>query len=294
MRKLILYLVIIFSIIPKCWANENEKEGLYSQLCRAIIRLEHIENVEKEGSETPVPELKPNGTAFFVQYEEKLFVVSARHVVEKPYDLQARVECLNRISNKKESLLLKLKKEDWEFHPEVVDEDTHNVDVAVMGIKWIKDRSIKHFSYYKESSDKASKNHFPENDPVPPRSILVFGFPLDIGFKLAIQRPFGRSGIISMQTGKKFLKINRSGVNKFAEERCYVIDAEIFPGNSGSPITNQTSFSDPKLKLLGLISAANFKLDFAIVEPVSRIRETIEIAKDKNIDQRECWFLVHN
>jgi hypothetical protein len=138
--------------------------------------------------------------------KKKLFIVSARHVVEKPYDLQARVECLNKISNKKEIILLKLKKEDWEFHPEVVDEDTHNVDVAVMRIKWIRDRSIKHFSYYKELSEKGSKNNFPEKDPVPPRNILVFGFPFDIGFELVEQRPFGRSGIISMQTGKKLLK----------------------------------------------------------------------------------------
>lgn len=294
MRKLLLYLIIVCSIIPECWANEKKKEDLYSQLNRAIIRLEHVEFVKKEASETPLQQLKPNGTGFFVQYDRKLFVVSARHVVEQPYDLQARVECMNNVSKQKEVILLKLYRDKWIFHPEVVDEDTHHVDVAAMRIKWIKDRSIKHFSYYKDLPDKESKNNFPEKDPVPPRAILVFGFPIDIGFELLAQRPFGRSGIISMQTGKKFLRMNLKGVTKLAEERCYLIDAEIFPGNSGSPVINQTSFSDPRLKLLGLISAANFRLDFAVVEPVSRIRETIELAKDKSIDNLNFWFPLQN
>ena len=88
--------------------------------------------------------------------------------------------------------------------------------------------------------------------------------------------------------------MNLNGTVKYAEERCFIIDAEIFPGNSGSPIMNQTTLSDRKLQLLGLISASNIKMDFAIVEPVSRIREVIDLAKQQDIKNENCWFRIDN
>jgi len=55
----------------------------------------------------------------------------------------------------------------------------------------IKNREIKAFLYEPESES----NLLPLEDPVPPQAVLVFGFPLDIGFNLLEQRPFGRLGI---------------------------------------------------------------------------------------------------
>ncbi|MBA7587698.1 hypothetical protein ES708_29731 [subsurface metagenome] len=47
-----------------------------------------------------------------------------------------------------------------------------------------------------------------------------------------------------------------------------------------------------EIKLLGLVIATNERMNYALIEPVSRIRETIEIAKEgpKNTD---CWFLIN-
>lgn len=279
-------------VATNSFSEEKNKEDLYSQLNRGIIRLEHVETIKKEGADKAETINKPDGTGFFVQSSKKLFVVSARHVVEQSYDLHSRVECLNKTTNKKEIILLKLKKQNWIFHPENGDNESHYVDVAATRINWIRDRSIKYFSYTQKKSSEEALNNFPDQDPIPPRKILVFGFPLSIGFEILEQRPFGRAGIISMQTGKKFLRMNIKGANKLAEERCYIIDAEIFPGNSGSPIINQTSLIDSKLQLLGLISASNIQMDFAIAEPVSRIRETIEIAKNQKINNLNCWSLI--
>jgi hypothetical protein len=275
---LILGLLCVQIISTNCLAKgpkDNEKEDLYSQLSCAIIRLEHTRTISIEGADNPKTERKSNGTGFFVHWEGKLFVVSARHVVEKPYDLQARVDCLDRTSKQKQVVLLKLKRENWVFHPEDGDKDSHYVDVAAMRITWLKGKKIKHFG----------KVHFPKKDPVPPKRVLIFGFPGNIGFKLLKQRPFGRAGIVSMQADKKFIRLKLAGMNKFAEERCYLIDAEIFGGNSGSPIIGH-----PKIELLGLVSASNVKMDFAVAEPVSRIHETIDIAKDQNIDNLKCWY----
>jgi len=44
---------------------------------------------------------------------------------------------------------------------------------------------------------------------------------------------------------------------------------------------NQMTITDQEPRLLGLIKATNTNLDFAVMEPVSRIRETLDLAKDK-------------
>ena len=285
---LLLFFIIEISFICLAKAQTEKKEDFYSQLCRGIIRLEHNEEIKEKSSNKITNITRPDGTAFFVRSGDDLFVVTARHVVEKEYDLHARVQCKNRITGDNEVILLKLKRDKWVFHPEDESIDTNYVDVAVMKISWIPDRGTKMFRYELPNTEEANKNQLPFEDPLPPDSILIFGFPLDIGFKLSEQKPLGRLGIVSMVTGKKFLKIN----NKFAEEKAMIIDAKMFPGNSGSPVINQLSLLQVEIKLLGLVIATNENLDFGIIEPVSRIRETIEIAKEgpKNID---CWFLIN-
>lgn len=290
--NIIMSTVLLALCLVPYSAIAKETEDFYSQLSRAIIRLEHIETIQKEGSPIVITQNKPDGTAFFVKSEGSLFVVSARHVVEQSYDLHARVECLNVKSGKKEVIFLKLPRTRWIFHTTKGDTNTHYVDVAAMRIRWIKEWSIKHFRYELPDSENKDKNQLPTEDPSPPRKILVFGFPLDIGFQLLEQRPFGRAGIIAMRTGKKFLKMKLGKVNKFAEERCFVIDAEAFSGNSGSPVLNQTSITDSKLQLLGLLIASNQSMDFGVVEPVSRIREVLDQAKKQKDEDIKYWSLI--
>jgi len=270
--------IIAFSQTPK-----EQKESFYNQINRAVIRLEHIEEIRQEGSRNVIMRNIPDGTAFFVatsntQTSNTLYIVSARHVVEKPYDLHARVQCKNEKTGDNEVILLKLPMSQWTYHNNGGDKDTDYVDVAVMKLLWIQDRTIKHFRYEPKGSSEEKINQLPLDDYEPPQSILVFGFPADVGFTLMEQKPLAHLGVISMKTGKKFLKLD-SG--KYAEERCCLIDARIFGGNSGSPVMNQISVVDSQIKLLGLVKAINNSLDFAVMEPVSRIRETIDLAKDK-------------
>ncbi|MFB3885226.1 MAG: trypsin-like peptidase domain-containing protein [Thermodesulfobacteriota bacterium] len=290
-RVLAVTFFILFFVEP-VWPEERGREDLYSQLNRAIIRLEQLETVRQEGSSQINRLSKPTGTAFFVQSRGSLFVVSARHVVESPYDLHARVESLHTKSGQKEVVLLRLPRNRWVFHHESGDNETHPVDVAAMRIRWIKDRTIRYFTYDPRNSEAKDKNQLPPEDPLPPRRILVFGFPLNIGFKLLEQRPFGRGGIIAMRTGKKFLRMNLKGMEKFAEERCYIIDVEAFPGNSGSPVMSEPSVVDSRIQLLGLLSATNQQMDFAVVEPVSRIREVLGSARDQEDENIRYWSVI--
>jgi hypothetical protein len=162
MKKIIFFILLLLFIIEIsfiCLAIEQteEKEDLYPQLCRAVIRLEHSEKILKEGSNEVIN--IPNGTAFFIGNVEDLFIVTARHVVENDYDLHARVQCKNRITGDNEVILLKLKRDKWVFHPKDELIDTNYVDVAVMKIGWIIDRDIKMFRYELPNTELANQNH---------------------------------------------------------------------------------------------------------------------------------------
>jgi len=66
-----------------------------------------------------------------------------------------------------------------------------------------------------------------------------------------------------------------------------------FAGNSGSPVINHfIPLIDPSIKLLGLLVAANLNMKYAIIEPVSRIKETVEIAKNQSVEDLDCWFFL--
>jgi len=277
------YSIIVGCLIFLCLSatpilSEEPKESFYPQAKRTVVRLEHFETLIQEGSPNPIIRNVPDGTAFFVAGYKQLFIVSARHVVEKPYDLHARIQTKNNSTGENRIFLLKLPRDKWVYHSYKGDDLTHYVDVAAMRIIFLRDWGIVSFLYENKESPEHNKNQLPYEDPEPPSPILVFGFPADVGFALEEQNPIGRLGIVSMKAGKKFVKIDS---NKYAEERSCLIDARIFAGNSGSPVMNQMRLEDPQPKLLGLVTAANNMLDFAIIEPTSRIRETIDLAKDK-------------
>lgn len=273
-----------------CLANEQieEKDVLYPQLCSVVTRLEHYEVMTKEGAYEISTTKVSDGTAFFVGNNNDLFIITARHVAEKDYDLHAKVQCKNKITGDNEVILLKLKRDDWVFHPEGETIDTNYVDIAVMRIPWMVDRNICIFRYETTHTNEKNFNQLPFEDPMPPECILILGFPLDIGFELNEQKPLIRSGIVSLTNGRRLLKMNNG---KFAEEKSILIDAQMFPGNSGSPVIKQIFSFDSEIKLLGLVIATNDELSYAVIEPVSRIRETIEVAKLKSREMN-CWFLM--
>lgn len=262
----------------------EENEPLYKQMCRAVVRLERIQLAQQQGR--PALQYLPQGTAFFVNHSNQLYIVTARHVVVPRHDLQARVECMRTDTNQTEVILLKLPHEKWVFHPDSGDNDTHPVDVAVMKLHSIKDRSVKSFRYVPLGATDHDTNQLPLKDPEPPQPILVFGFPADVGFGLLEQRPLGRFGVVSMKTDKEFIMWD----GKFGEERCCLIDVRIFGGNSGSPVMNEMRITDSKPRLLGLVSAVNNGLDFGIMEPASRIRETLDQAH--SMEPSGTWELI--
>lgn len=287
-KRMTIYLFgVVSSVLLLLGVDRSIAESLYSQVNRNVIRLEHYEQVKFEESSAIITRNIPDGTGFFIGVlgvDNTLFVVTARHVAELPYDLHARVHCINVNTGKHENILLRLKRSRWIYHPSTGDESTRAVDVAVMRLSFPRDREVIAFKY---DQNNIMAGNIPKEDPEPPQPVLVFGFPGDIGFELKEQRPVGRFGIISMVAGDKFLKYSDG---KYFDKKAYLVDLSVFPGNSGSPVINQVfPILDERIKLLGLVSASNIGIKYAVVEPVSRILEAIEKAKHQPLDQ-ETWF----
>jgi hypothetical protein len=279
----VIYLLLIGSI-SNAIAEDNQ-ESFYAKIGRTVIRLEHFTETLTEGNDKPVTSNNSDGTGFFIYSGNRLFIVTARHVVDTDHDLHARVKVFNEVTKKSEILLLRLPRNNWIFHPDSGDDKTNAVDIAVIKLPTpvIEGEFSSSFVAFVYEPNNSKDNQLPLKDALPPEQVVTFGFPGDIGFQLLEQRPMGRLGIIAMYTGEKFIKVG----NNFANERCNVLDIKAFPGNSGSPVISATGNTN----LLGVLIASNSS-DIALMEPVSRIREVLDIARKAPIKNYDYWSKI--
>jgi len=289
-KRSFLFISVIFFLLGGFREGEGEeKESFYSKSNRLIVRLEHVEKMAAEGSSKVKEQSKSDGTAFFVQWADELYVVTARHVTEREYDLRAKVRIKDLRTGAIKVAFLNLPRKRWLYHPNQGDRDTRSVDVAAMKINWLEDHQVMTFLYEMAGQKEGGGNQLSLQDPEPPQPVLVFGFPSEIGFELTEQRPMGRVGIVSMVAGHKFLKME----GKYVAERACLIDIGAFPGNSGSPVINQFSlYGETQIKLLGVLIGTNPKRRYAVMEPVSRVRETLEIARKQSLEGLTFWSLT--
>lgn len=264
---------LAFLILSSHLSAQKSEEPFYTQATRAVIRLEHYEEIKKEGQTKSSRLRKQDGTGFFVHTIDALFLVTAAHVARKDYDLHARVPVLLDSSGETVMTELKLPRSRWVFHPDIGDEKTHPVDVAVMKIPSLSGAGVVALRYCPENCPEGEYNQL-EKDPDPPQEVLVFGFPVDIGFQLREPRPMGRQGMVALKSEESFLRVK----GKYVEPRTFLIDTRMFSGNSGSPVITFPAFGR-KLYLFGLVFGTNLNLDYAIAEPVSRIREVLDLAR---------------
>ncbi|MBA3034991.1 MAG: trypsin-like peptidase domain-containing protein [Desulfobacterium sp.] len=276
-----IYLLLI-GLTGNAIAGDNQ-ESFYAKIGRTVIRLEYLTETLKEGNVKSVTASNPDGTGFFILSGNSLFLVTARHVVDTDHDLRARVNIFNEVTKKSAILLLRLPRKNWIFHPDNGNDKIDAVDVAVikLPIPIIEGDFSNSFGAFIYDPNNSKDNQLPAKDALPPEQVVAFGFPGDTGFKLLEQRPMGRFGIIAMVTGEEFVKIDN---NKFANGRCSMLDIKAFPGNSGSPVISATG----NINLLGVLIASNSS-DFALIEPVSRIREIMDIAIKTPIQNYDYW-----
>ena len=289
MRKnyLILFFVILINAQFAFGSQDEEKkdEPYYQQLTRAIIRLESIDN-------------KPVGTAFFVSHKKDnryFYLVTARHVVYPPKPLKSRVPSQRKDTKETEIVELRIPADKWIFHPDNEKflkikgkkEKIAAVDVAVVKVPGIKDRRIRTTGYCPKECINPKQNQFFEGEPMPPLRVIVWGFPANLGFTLEEQRPLVRLGLLAMKAEEPFIRTD----DVLRDAKVLLLDAPIFPGNSGGPIFTYPILGEPKL--IGLISASNIQLNYAIAEPVSRIAEALDAALISDVKIENAWFLIN-
>jgi S1-C subfamily serine protease len=272
--------VLLVVIHVATLTGQSSKESFYTQAERRVIRLEQT---LPSGGHSPV------GTGFFVQDEtNQLFVVTARHVASLGLDLRARVPTLLKTTGKTDVVELRLPASGWVYHQNLGDDQTLAVDVAVMKVHGVKDRGVTAFRYGRQNCPKDEYNELAD-DPQPPDEIVIFGFPSDLGFTLTEPKPMTRLGVVSLTSDDKFIYIDQpNGSKKLLPQRAYLIDARMFPGNSGGPVIVKNPFTN--IKLGGLVTATNRNLDYGIVTPVSQIAQTLDRAKES--DAVGNWFLL--
>ena len=131
-------------------------------------------------------------------------------------------------------------------------------------------------------------------DPEPPQRVLIFGYPHTLGFHLREQRPLGQAGIVAMTAEAPYIwyrSDRRYSHGSYADSRVRALDLRLFPGNSGSPVLRATEV-DRELVLLGLIAGGDGRLDIAVAEPISRIRETLEFTQTQASSESAKWLAI--
>ena len=101
--------------------DKKEPEGFYSQIVRAVVQIEEYRSICTLGRDLPIEGNVPVGSAFFVRDRvsdneggeiNRVFIVTARHVVEGRADLFARVKTR---PDSDETMILRLPRQLWVF-----------------------------------------------------------------------------------------------------------------------------------------------------------------------------------
>jgi hypothetical protein len=277
--KRILALLIAATCTPGY--AEQSKENFYTQTERLVVHLER---------QVAPNTFVPAGTGFFVAAQDgSVFIVTARHVAEIG-DLRARVPALLSTSRSTDIVELRMPHDRWTFHPNSGDADVLPVDVAVMKVGGMKDREVVTFAYCPTKCPDGQYNQV-ASDPSPPDLVDIFGFPENLGFRLTEQRPMMRHGAVALVADHLFVSVSLAPnqAEKFVSKGAYLVDARMFPGNSGGPVIVANPLTP--MRLGGLVTGTNTDLDYGIVTPVSQIAETIDAAKN-TLPNVDAWWAL--
>ncbi|MCX6817357.1 MAG: serine protease [Candidatus Aenigmarchaeota archaeon] len=194
----------------------------------------------------------PIGTGFLIGYKGFTVFVTAKHIAE----IMDKNEDIYLAWNANDSSIIRKNFENLKNDSEWIFHENSQIDIAV-----------RFFKLYSESDDVRvlAENLFESfEDVMEGDDILFLGFPLHISEPNKIH-PVVRSGIIAYRK----------------ENKNFLIDANVFPGSSGSPVFLKTSaityekgnFNLGKVripKLVGIIIEALLYDDIAISQQTKR------------------------
>lgn len=270
--------MLIVTSVSDVFAGEARK-SIYEDVPSLVVRLDRYVRQLNQGPPGGEVCSEPVGTAFFIDSTKKpgnLYLVTARHVIDGDNELFARVPLLIEKTAERRIFGLRLKKADWSTHPNIGSETVLPVDVAMAPLAKLRGVRGAAFTHCEKDCVNGLINHLAD-DPEPPEDVTVYGFPLDIGFQLREPRPLARKGIVALSPAKgdrPFVFFDRE--QKFFNANVFLLDIDMFRGNSGSPVLRFPLHSFVPY-LGGLVSTTNVGHRYAIGEPVSYIRELLDL-----------------
>ncbi len=278
---------------------EEPPEPLYQQLSRTVVRLEEHQSVCTPGREWSSLRHISVGSGFFVRDRvqdktknevSRIFLVTARHVVEDRADLFARVR---KGRDSEELAVLRLPRKNWTFHPGPNPAGKFPIDVAVIQVppsRWSvsfrfcdPDRNPEGCGT--SDSGKTLDNQVGGRPAVMERAVF-FGFP---GTDAAMGQvePFVRSGVVAYTAPNPAIRIDG---RRLADSSVYSIDAPSFPGNSGGPVMRERAPFRGGVELWGLVTGSHLAgRDYTLVTPPERIVETITHARATSPYDGKLW-----
>jgi hypothetical protein len=239
------------------------------------------------------------GTGFFVNWNNDLYVITARHVADVKNDLIGVIRLKNKKTNETILFKISLPQNNWVFHPNIENDDYCSVDIAVMKINQLENYEIVAFIYDKDFLNKSYIDKM-LNQAFDSKSKYIlqsynwlsdwFGSKIKNGFT-HLTPTFTLIVIENKLYQQKNLenKVLNISSNKFFEEETIFVKGTMFHGNSGAPVIDLSPFENPKNKLFGVFIALEevkiqnniLPLGIACIEPVYRIIETIECLNNK-------------
>ena len=279
-------MVSMFFLLPSSIpAQTAEEEPYYSQLTRAVARLEQHVSTCVPGLEWSREDNVTVGSAFFVEDsfkgQSRFFIVTARHNVENaPGDLFARVQ---KIATGKDYAVLILPKSLWTFHPTATPQGHFPVDVAVMQITiqpFIKaflncPSGGKDGECGRDDKTNRPKENQLVGSPSVLERVIFLGFPGGEVAKDALE-PFARGGLVAYTTtSPDYLTID----NKlYPRGSAYLIDATTLSGNSGGPVLREPLPLKSGVYVWGLVTGGSrpeLGRHYTIVTRPEKIAETL-------------------
>jgi hypothetical protein len=300
MRLLILFLIVVILISSFNFALFAEETINKMDIDNSVIRIINPK-YKIINSDSPIYRAgSPWGSGFLINWENDLFIVTARHVAEADNDLLGVVRVKNKKNNCIERYKIKLPKDYWVFHPEEGNNNTNYVDVAIMKINWLEGFKIKTFDYNEDFLDEKILNDILINRGIEKAYILnVYWWTSDIDeAQLDHSRPIRQFAVLSEKF--KELKLNKNNTPVDFENQVIVCKGDAFHGNSGGPVIDMMPWDKPKCKLLGLVVASdidnfinyagNKPLGLIVIEPITRIKETLSFARNyENEFKNDNW-----
>lgn len=197
-----------------------------------------------------------------------VYLVTNKHVLEKLDIILVRFNPQTNQSAKDYPVSLKngTGRQIWTGHPDV------DVDVAILRLDFqsMRDDGMK-FSFFQSDKDIATIDELIQNQTAEGDFTFALGFPMGL-VSADRQHVFVRGGVIAR-------------IRDLFEKRSkdFVIDAPVFPGNSGGPVISkpeihsiQGTIVSNKAFLIGLVKSYIPYIDVAISQQTNRARITFE------------------